>query len=101
MAQRSVTTESIGLARGFVAALARAQHDDQVRALLAAGFHRTRPELAAVLALGDDRAATDAAGLVLALFNGLLFQALLDPSLAIEGDRMRQAQARLGTVLPG
>lgn len=90
-----------GLAHSFVVALARAQHDDEVRALLAAGVHRTRPEIAAVLALGDDRAGQDAAGLVLALFHGLLLQALLDPTLAIEGDRMSRAQARLRTLLPG
>jgi hypothetical protein len=37
---------------------------------------------------------------VLALFNGLLFQALLDPALAIEGERMELAQARLRALLP-
>jgi AcrR family transcriptional regulator len=89
-----------GLARTFVIALAKAQHDHRVRETLAAGFHRTRPRLASVLGLGDDGAGRDAAGLVLALFDGLLFQALLDPDLAIEGERMRRAQARLGTVLP-
>jgi hypothetical protein len=57
--------------------------------------------VAALLDLGSDQAADDAAGLTLALFNGLLFQALLDPELAIEGDRMRKAQARLRRVLPG
>jgi AcrR family transcriptional regulator len=88
------------LARAFVAALARAQHDPEVRKLFAAGFRRTRPRLAAVLGLGDDRPAEDAAGLAHSMFTGLLFQALLDPGLAIAGDRMDQAQARLRTVLP-
>jgi hypothetical protein len=74
---------------------------DKVRALLATGFHRSRPELAAVLELGDNQPGKDAAGLVLALFHGLLLQALLDPALAIEGDRMSRAQARLRTLLPG
>src|SRR5215208_5044270 len=46
------------------------------------------------------KAAHDAAGLVLALFHGLLIQVLLDPQLAIEDKRMHQAQARLRTVLP-
>jgi AcrR family transcriptional regulator len=89
-----------GLARTFVVALAKAQHDPRVRATLATGFHRTRPRLASVLGLGEDQAGRDAAGLALALFDGLLFQALLDPDLAIEGERMRRAQARLGTVFP-
>jgi AcrR family transcriptional regulator len=89
-----------GLARNFIGALAKAQHDPRVRDLLADGFRRTRPEVAALLGLGGDQAGEDAAGLTLALFNGMLFQALLDPDLAIEGDRMRQAQARLRRLLP-
>ncbi len=89
-----------GLARNFIGALAKAQHDARVRQLLADGFRRTRPAVAALLGLGSDQTGEDAAGLTLALFNGLLFQTLLDPDLAIEGDRMRQAQARLRDVLP-
>jgi hypothetical protein len=34
------------------------------------------------------------------LFVGLLFQALLDPSLAIEDERMQRAQSRLRAILP-
>lgn len=89
-----------GLARNFIGALAKAQHNHRVRDLLAAGFHRSRPRVAALLGLGADQAAHDAAGLVLALLDGLLFLALLDPSLAIEGDRMDRAQARLRRLLP-
>jgi hypothetical protein len=50
--------------------------------------------------LGADAAGRDAAGLVLALFNGLLFPSLVDPGLAIEGRRMARAQVRLRSVLP-
>ena len=89
-----------GLARNFLGALAKAQHDPLVRGTLAAGFQRSRSSVAALLGLGDDAAGEDAAGLVLALFDGLLFQALLDPALAIEGERMQEAQARLRLVLP-
>ena len=89
-----------GLARNFLAALAKAQHDARVRELLAAGFARSRTDVATVLGLGDDQAGNDAGGLVLALFNGLLFQGLLDPDLAIERQRMEAAQARLRRVLP-
>jgi len=89
-----------GLARNFIGAMARAQHDPRVRELLADGFRRTRPAVAALLGLGDDQAGDDAAGLTVALFNGLLFQSLVDPELAIEGDRMRQAQARFRGLLP-
>jgi AcrR family transcriptional regulator len=89
-----------GLARNFVGALAKAQHDHRVRELLASGFRDTRPTLAAVLGLGDDPAGHDAAGLVLSLFHGLLIQILLDPTLAIDGDRMEAAQIRLRKILP-
>jgi len=90
-----------GLAGNFLAALARAQHDDRVREMLADGFRHTRPAVAAVLGLGADEAGEDAAGLVHSLFVGLLFQSLLDPGLAIQGGRMERALARLRTVLPG
>jgi AcrR family transcriptional regulator len=90
-----------GLARNFVGALAKAQHDGRVREILAAGFRRTRPTIASLLGLGEDQAGEDAAGLLLSLFHGLLLQVLLDPALAIDGDRMDEAQRRLLRVLPG
>jgi AcrR family transcriptional regulator len=90
-----------GLARNYLAALAKGQHEPRIRELLAGGFHGARPNVASVLELGDDQAGYDAAGLVLALFHGLLIQVLLDPALAIDGGRMKRAQARLGKVLPG
>ena len=89
-----------GLAKNFVAALARAQHDPRVREILAEGYRRTRPSVATILGLGEDRAGEDAAGLTLALFHGLMFQTLLDPALAIEGRRMVSAQARFAELLP-
>jgi AcrR family transcriptional regulator len=93
-------TQHAGLARNFLLALARAQHDSRVRDLLTEGFRKTRPRIAALLGLGDDQPGEDAAGLVHSIFVGLLFQALLDPDLAIEGERMERAQARLRTALP-
>jgi AcrR family transcriptional regulator len=89
-----------GLARNFIAALAKAQHDPRIRELLAGGFRHARPNVASVLGLGDDQAGLDAAGLLLSMFHGLLYQVLLDPDLAIDGDRMVHAQARLLRVLP-
>ena len=89
-----------GLVRNLFAALAKAQHDSRVRQQLAAGFHKTRPAIASLLDLGDDQAGEDAGGLVLALFYGLLLQVDLDPTLAIDGKRMEQAQLRLLGVLP-
>lgn len=89
-----------GLARNFIGALAKAQHDDRVRQLLTEGFRKSRAEVAAVVGLGSDRVGTDAGALVLALFNGLLFQTLLDHDLALEGPRIRRALGRLREVLP-
>jgi AcrR family transcriptional regulator len=89
-----------GLAANFVGALARAQHDPKIREMHAEGFRRARTNVAALLGLGSDEAGDDAAGLVLAQFYGLLFQVLLDPALAIEGERMQRAQARMRRVLP-
>jgi len=54
--------------------------------------------VAAVLGTGSDPVGIDAAGLALALLNGLLFQTLVDPSLAIEGDRFRVAEDGLHEV---
>jgi len=90
-----------GLAQNFFAALAKAPHDSRVREQLAAGFHRTRTSVAALFELGNDQAGHDAAGVALAQFYGLLLQVLLDPSLAIDGERLEQAQHRFLSVLPG
>jgi AcrR family transcriptional regulator len=90
-----------GLARNYISAIAKAQHHPRLRKRLAEGFRDARPNVAAVLGLGDDEAGEDAGALVLFLFHGLLLQVLLDPDLAIEGDRMKRAQARLVRVFPG
>ena len=89
-----------GLAQNFFTALAKAPHDARVREQLAAGFHRTRPRISALFDLGDDQAGHDAAGLALAQFYGLLLQALLDPALAIDGNRLARAHQRMLRILP-
>jgi AcrR family transcriptional regulator len=95
----STRPRNTALARNFAGALARAQHDERVREQLAAGFRRTRPAIAALLGLGEDRAGEDAAGLLHSMFVGMLMQVLLDPELAIDGTRRRRAEARLRDVL--
>lgn len=84
-----------GLAQMFFAAMAKAAHDARVREQLAAGFRKTRPAVASLFELGQDQAGLDAGGLALAQFYGLLLQTLLDPALAIDGDRLQHAQQRL------
>ena len=96
----TTTERHESLARNFLAALVRAQHDAPVKALLTEGFRHTRPDLAAVLRLGDDQIGEDTAGLVHAMFTGLLFQSLIEPELAIAGERRERALARLRAVLP-
>jgi AcrR family transcriptional regulator len=92
--------DHFGLARNYVAALAMGQHDERVRRRLAAGFHRSRADVAALLGLGDDQAGMDSAGLVLSMFHGLLIQVLLDDTLAIDGERMGAAQTRAAVLFP-
>jgi AcrR family transcriptional regulator len=89
-----------GLAQTFFAAVAKAPHDPAVRDQLAEGFRKTRPAVAGLVELGNDQAGLDAAGLALAQFYGLLLQTLLDPALAIDGDRLQQAQQRLSRLTP-
>jgi AcrR family transcriptional regulator len=89
-----------GLAKNYVAALAKAQHDPRMRSRLARGFRDARPNVAALLGLGDDETGEDAAGLALAMFHGLLYQVMLDAELAIDGERLRRAQRRLLRVFP-
>jgi AcrR family transcriptional regulator len=96
----STRPRNTALARNFAGALARAQHDERVREQLAAGFRRSRPAIATLLALGNDQTGEDAAGLLHSMFVGMLMQVLLDPELAIDGPRRERAEARLRQVLP-
>ena len=79
------------LAGHFVGALARAQHEPAVRERLADGFARARPAVARVLGVDADTGA-----LALAMFHGLLLQALL--GAPIEGERLRAALERFRNV---
>lgn len=52
-----------------------------------------------MLGLEDDRAGQDAAGLLLAMFHGVMIQGLLDDTPTLPGERMTLAPARLGALL--
>ena len=67
-----------GLVNVFFAALARAPHDAELREVLARSYADSRQGVAALLGLGEDETALEAASLVLASFDGLLVQALVD-----------------------
>lgn len=98
-AVESTRQSHAGLSSSFLGAIAHARHDETVRPLIVEGVLRTRRQVAQLIGFGDDAVGFDTGGLVLSMFYGLLFQALLDPDLAIEGDRLNQAMLRLmGTV---
>ncbi|MGW6727631.1 TetR/AcrR family transcriptional regulator [Nocardia sp. NPDC055029] len=93
--------EHEGLARAYVVALGRAQHDPVVAERLIDGFRRTRPAVASVLGLGADDIGVDAGALMHAMFTGLLVQSLLDEDLALSGDRIADALQRIADALAG
>ncbi|MFE3026518.1 TetR/AcrR family transcriptional regulator [Nocardia tengchongensis] len=84
-----------GLLGAYFAALARAPYDERVRNPLAESYAALRPAMAVAFGLGDDQAAQDAAGIVMAVFDGLLMQALLDPSRVLDPARVAAAQRRM------
>jgi hypothetical protein len=68
-----------GLVRAFLAAVARAPHDDDLRETMAESYRESRATVAQLLGLGAGEDADGAATLLLATFDGLLIQAVLDP----------------------
>jgi AcrR family transcriptional regulator len=68
-----------GLAQAFVTALSRAPHEQQLRRVLAASYRETRASMAGFLGLGDDESSQLQAGVLIAIFDGLLIQWLIDP----------------------
>ncbi|HEY7891089.1 MAG TPA: TetR/AcrR family transcriptional regulator [Solirubrobacteraceae bacterium] len=82
-----------GMAQAFVAALSRAPHDDGLREALARSYHDARAGLAAFLGLHERENADLNAGILIAVFDGLLIQWLIDP------DQGKRDLAALPTVL--
>jgi hypothetical protein len=70
------------MAHAFVAALSRAPHDDGLREALARSYHEARASLAAFLGLHEQENADLHAGILIAVFDGLLIQWLIDPDLS-------------------
>lgn len=68
-----------GMARAFIAALSRAPHDEHLRDVLGASYRETRTSIAAVLELGEGEQGELLAGILIAMFDGLLIQWLIDP----------------------
>lgn len=89
------------LVRAFLAAVARAPHNSGLREALANSYSQSRLGVALLLGLGNDRDATDAASLVLATFDGLLIQAVLDPKGGIDSEAVKRGITRLNEVAAG
>jgi len=87
-----------GLTNAFLAALARAPHDNELRGVLARAYEASRKSVATLLGLGEDRAATDAAALLLATFDGLLIQALMDETRPVEAEAIGGGMQRLSEL---
>ncbi|MGH2834207.1 MAG: TetR/AcrR family transcriptional regulator [Solirubrobacteraceae bacterium] len=68
-----------GLAHAFVASLSRAPHDQRLRGVLQASYRETRASLATVLGMDGQENAQLQAGILIAIFDGLLIQWLIDP----------------------
>lgn len=87
-----------GLINAFLAALARAPHDSELRGVLARAYAASRRSVADLLGLGEDEAAIDAAALLLATFDGLLLQALMDEARSVEAAAIWRGMQRLSEL---
>jgi len=87
-----------GLTNAFLAALARAPHDSELREVLARAYSASRESVAALLGLGKDPAAIDAAALLLATFDGLLLQALMDKARPVDAVAIWRGMQRLSEL---
>jgi AcrR family transcriptional regulator len=73
------------LALAFLEAVAHAPRDEALREALAESYRETREALVSLLGLGDDETGRGLASSLIANFDGLLIQWLIDPQ-AIPGD---------------
>ncbi|MCU1653880.1 MAG: transcriptional regulator, partial [Pseudonocardia sp.] len=84
-----------GLSVAFIEALAQAERQPELRALLAATYQRSRDQVAAMItelfSELDGPQATALATLEIALCDGLLIQWLLDPDATPSGEQLADA----------
>jgi AcrR family transcriptional regulator len=76
-----------GLLHAYLSAIASAPHSTKLRIVLRKRFDESCTRVAVLLDLGDDEDGMSAASLVLANFNGLLVQTVLDPDDATDLQR--------------
>lgn len=78
-ALRSSLDRHRNFALAFLEAAARAPRDAELRASLAESYRQARTDIAVLLGLADDEAGRSVASLLLSIFDGLLFQWMIDP----------------------
>lgn len=90
------------LARAFIEALAQAEHSQEIRKALAESYERTRENVVALLqALNGPTAAPHSrviASLLIAIFDGLLLQWLLDPDHTPTGADLIRTALQAGSA---
>lgn len=84
-----------GLVRAFLAATARAPHDEKLRGTLANSYGNNVLRVARLLGLGEDEDASHAATLALATFDGLLIQSVLNPERPTDLEGLQRGLGRL------
>ena len=87
-----------GLVHAFLAAIARAPHDDALRDVLARSYSESRRAVATLLDLGEDEEAIEVSSLILATFDGLLIQALVDRGRQLDAAAVWHGIGRLSEL---
>lgn len=83
------------LALAFIEALARAPRSNSLRECLADGYQQGRRAVAALLGTGKDDIGEGLASLLIATYDGLLIQWILDPERIPDGELLLPALRRL------
>ena len=87
-----------GMALAFVEALAQAPRSEPLRAALADIYAQGRQAVAVLFNLPRDGSEEAVASVMMAIFDGLLIQAILDPDGVPDADRVTAAIKRIGSL---
>jgi AcrR family transcriptional regulator len=97
-ALRESVEQNRGLALAFVEALARAPRSSPLRQILADSYQSGRQAVATMLGTGADDTGEALASLLIATYDGLLIQTLLDPDRTPDDKQLSAAVQRLLAV---
>lgn len=96
---RSSIERRQGFVRAYLSALSIAPYDEQLREIILVSYRQGRQAVGALVGLGSGQAADDAAALLMAAFDGLLIQFVLQHETWLTPERTRAALARLMDTL--